>query len=141
MFYNIIRTIEKLLNIERDEIGQFIKECVYIVLVAVLVGFIVNIYHPRGYTFVSTGMLKIKKPVMVSSEEAKIKMDSGMAVFIDTRTPDEYKEEHIRGAISIPAVPESLAVAGLGNDGACRCVDVAHQSARANQVDRRLLRF
>ncbi len=107
-FFYII--IEKILRIDKDEFIQIIKESVVIVFIASLIGFIVNIYHPRGYTFVSTSILKNKQVVMINSEEGKIKMDNGQAVFIDTRTTDEYNKHHILNAIHIPATPISQTV-------------------------------
>ncbi len=106
-FYTIV---EKILRIDKDELIQIIKESVVIVFIASLVGFVVNIYHPRGYTLVSTSMLKNKQVVMINSEEGKIKMDNGQAVFIDTRTSDEYNKYHILNAIHIPATPVSQTV-------------------------------
>ena len=39
----------------------------------------------------------------VTIEEAKKLYDSGSAVFVDARGTDAYKDERIKGAISIPA--------------------------------------
>jgi len=47
----------------------------------------------------------------IDIEEAKFLYDSGKAVFVDARGVTEYKEAHIRGAVSIPtsATPEEIA--------------------------------
>lgn len=37
----------------------------------------------------------------ISLADAKAAFDSGNAVFIDTRSEDAYKEEHIKGALNI----------------------------------------
>jgi 3-mercaptopyruvate sulfurtransferase SseA len=38
----------------------------------------------------------------VSLEEAKLALESGNAIIVDVRGPEEYQESHIAGAISIP---------------------------------------
>ncbi|HRU38502.1 MAG TPA: rhodanese-like domain-containing protein [Candidatus Goldiibacteriota bacterium] len=47
----------------------------------------------------------------IDIEEAKYLFDSGKAVFVDARGLSEYRESHIRGAVSIPtsATPEEIA--------------------------------
>lgn len=43
------------------------------------------------------------KDKVITAEEAKTRMDSGdKVVVVDVRTPKEYKEEHIKGAINVP---------------------------------------
>ncbi len=39
----------------------------------------------------------------ISLEDAKKDFDGGKALFIDTRGAEQYKAEHIKGAINIPA--------------------------------------
>lgn len=39
----------------------------------------------------------------ISLEEAKKDFDAGKVLFIDTRGEAQYKQEHIKGAINIPA--------------------------------------
>lgn len=39
----------------------------------------------------------------ISLEEAKKAFDAGDAVFVDTRAASAYQDEHIKGAINIPA--------------------------------------
>ena len=39
----------------------------------------------------------------ITLAEAKKEFDAGTAVFVDTRAEATYKNEHIKGAISIPA--------------------------------------
>jgi 3-mercaptopyruvate sulfurtransferase SseA len=38
----------------------------------------------------------------ISLEDAKKDFDAGTAVFVDSRAPEAYKIEHIKGAINIP---------------------------------------
>jgi 3-mercaptopyruvate sulfurtransferase SseA len=38
----------------------------------------------------------------ISLADAKKAFDENSAVFVDVRSPDAYKEEHIRGALNVP---------------------------------------
>ena len=44
----------------------------------------------------------ISSPMMVNLEFSKHHFDSGSAIFIDARDPEEYKSGHIKDAINIP---------------------------------------
>lgn len=104
----IFKIIETIFKIDKDELLKIIKESMYILFAAAIIGFIVNIFHPRGFTFVSSSIYNEKNIVLISSDEAKIKIDSGAAVIIDSRTVEEYRDASIPGAVNIPAVPDSL---------------------------------
>ena len=39
----------------------------------------------------------------ISLDDAKKDFDAGKAIFVDTRAEVQYKQEHIKGAINIPA--------------------------------------
>ena len=39
----------------------------------------------------------------ISLDDAKKSFDAGGVIFVDTRAESQYKDEHIRGAINIPA--------------------------------------
>lgn len=95
---------------EKKDCLKLIKESIYIVITAAIIGFGVNIIHPKGYLFVSKEIFGYKKIVFISSDEAKTKYDSKSAVFIDSRSKEEYSELHIKNALNIPASPESTAL-------------------------------
>jgi 3-mercaptopyruvate sulfurtransferase SseA len=38
----------------------------------------------------------------ISLEDAKKDFDNGTAIFVDSRPNDQYKSEHIKGAINVP---------------------------------------
>ncbi len=105
----IFKLIERIFRIDKNDLIQIIKESIYIVLIAAVTGFMINVYHPKGYSLVSASVYKDKQIVLISSEEAKIKKDRG-AFFIDSRTKEEYKDAHITGAVNIPGVPASQSV-------------------------------
>jgi hypothetical protein len=39
----------------------------------------------------------------ITLEDAKKDFDAGAAVFIDSRAPEAYKTEHIKGALNVPS--------------------------------------
>jgi rhodanese-related sulfurtransferase len=49
----------------------------------------------------------------VSVEEAKAAFDSGSAVLVDVRHPNDYESSHIAGAISIPLLQIERDLASL----------------------------
>ena len=103
----IFKLIEKIFRVEKNDVIKIIRESIVIFLAAAVIGFFVNMVHPRGYSFVSAGMFSSKQIVMISSEEAKIKRDGGAAVIVDTRNAEEYDASHIPGALHIPFAPDS----------------------------------
>jgi rhodanese-related sulfurtransferase len=95
-------------NITKDEMSVIIRHALFIFLISSVIGFAVNLFHPKGFVLVSKESEKNKNIVFISSEEAKIKREGLSAIFIDSRPEDEFELSHIPGAINIPAVhPES----------------------------------
>lgn len=92
---------------EPKEKKKIIRESAAMVLLAALLGFGVNLFHPKGFILVSREFLALKKIVSLSTVEARIKFDSASAVFIDSRDAEEFSRGHIQGARNIPAEPES----------------------------------
>ena len=85
-----------------------IKESFVIIVLAVLIAFAVNVYHPMGFVFVDRSFTQGRMMVKISSEEAKVKYDASSAIFIDSRDEEEYNEAHILGSINIPAGSDML---------------------------------
>jgi len=83
------------------------RDVIFIIILASVIGFAVNAFHPKGFRFMSASLLKNRSIVMISPEEAKIKYDSS-SIFIDSRSVNEYRALHIAGAVNIPAFPESI---------------------------------
>lgn len=102
------KTIERLFNTDSEKLSKIIKDIFLIILISAIIGFIVNIFHPKGFTFVSTEKEKKTSVIYISSKEAKIKKDSGSALFLDSRQEDEFRTIHIPEAVNIPAVPASV---------------------------------
>ncbi|MCU0821236.1 MAG: rhodanese-like domain-containing protein [Spirochaetes bacterium] len=104
----IFKLIEKIFRVERNEVIKIVWESTIIFLIAAIVGFFINMFHPKGYTFVGSEMFAGKQIVLIKSEEARIKRDGSAALFVDTRSPEEYGQEHIPGALNIPYAPDSV---------------------------------
>ncbi len=92
--------------------SDHIKGALIITAAAALFAFIINLFHPGGYRFVSKKS-SARQLVFISSEEAKIKLDKGSAIFIDSRTGDLYRKAHIQGALNIPVFPEAAYTGGI----------------------------
>jgi rhodanese-related sulfurtransferase len=69
-------------------------------------GIIVNHFSPRGIPIFAQGdrgQLPLPPGLLaISPEEARQMLDDESAVFLDARSPEEYAEGHIRGALSLP---------------------------------------
>ncbi len=96
--------------LERKEFKKTIRESLILIVITTIIAFTVNLFHPKGYEFVSRAKMELKKIVSISSSEAKIKFDHNSAIFIDSRNSASYKEKHISGSINIPAFPESTSL-------------------------------
>ncbi len=83
------------------------REAAVIVALACVLGLAANLLHPNGYRLVPVEDPAYRKIVRIDAAEAKIKFDSGAAVFIDTRSPSEFVASGIPGALNIPGSPES----------------------------------
>ena len=77
-----------------------------VALGALVVGIIVNAYHPRGIRW---EILKLSLPWTSDDGWSHVSADSafsmflgGDATFIDVRSRDDYRLDHIQGALSLP---------------------------------------
>lgn len=87
---------------------QTIREAVLIIVIAAVAGFGINLFHPAGFQLVSREALNYKKILLISTPEARIKYDSSLSIFVDSRSPAEFEESRIPGALNIPTAPEAL---------------------------------
>jgi rhodanese-related sulfurtransferase len=81
---------------------RLLKDIISIVVLAGTVSVVINLFNPHGFVLVSRSSLYQRRIVPISAEEAMIKYDADMAVFIDAREKAEYDYAHIRGAVNIP---------------------------------------
>jgi rhodanese-related sulfurtransferase len=102
------KTLEIILKVEHEELFSIIKNAVYIILLSAIIGFVVNLFHPKGFTIISKTDLNNKNIVFITSEEARIKKENTSVIFIDSRQNDEYEISRIPGSINIPASPPSI---------------------------------
>lgn len=98
---------------EPAEVKRLARQSAVIIIAAFLLGLAVNVFHPRGFVLVSRESLERKKIVGIGTDEAKHKFDRSSGLFIDTRDGDDFAEKRVRGAISVPAQPESLTMIKL----------------------------
>ena len=98
---------------EKNEKRIIIRQALNIIVCAAVLGFAVNIVHPRGYEFIPRKKLQQGKTVSISVAEAYIKYSHGSAIFVDTRDSDIYTERHIQGAVHVPSFPEPLSIAKI----------------------------
>ncbi|MFW5770779.1 MAG: rhodanese-like domain-containing protein [Spirochaetota bacterium] len=92
---------------------KVLPRALLLMLLASATGFLVNAWHPGGFELVSRETLKYDTILQINTEEARIKHESGIAVFVDARSHTEYTQEHIKGAVNIPASPESLSMKAI----------------------------
>ena len=91
------------------------KEVSIILGVSILAAFAVNYFSPAGIALVgqwntSQGVVtaKAKNNIVIDGSEigtidqARELYDSGEYIFIDARSPEDYEEGHIKGAVSLP---------------------------------------
>ncbi len=84
-----------------------------LMLLASGTGFLVNAWHPAGYELVPRESLKYEKITYINTEEMRIKHTTGSALMVDARPRSEYIKNHIKGAVNIPALPESLSMRSI----------------------------
>ena len=69
-------------------------------------GIVVNHFSPRGIPIFAQGDqggLPLPPGLLaISPEEARRLLDDESVIFLDARSPEEYAEGHIRGALSLP---------------------------------------
>ena len=96
--------------IEAKEIKKVIKDSILIIIFSAIIGFAVNLLNPRGFILISKEEYNYNKIILISNNEAKIKYNGSVAIFIDSRSKNEYTDTHVSGAIHIPAIPESASL-------------------------------
>ena len=91
------------------------KEVSIILGVSILAAFAVNYFSPAGIALVgqwdtSQGVVtaKAKNNIVIDGieigtvDQARELYDSGGYIFVDARSPEDYEEGHIKGAVSLP---------------------------------------
>ena len=91
------------------------KEIVILLGLSIVAAFMVNYFLPDGIALVgqwdtSQGVVTAmaKNDIVIEGieigtvDEARQLFDSGAYVFVDARSPEDYEEGHIQGALSLP---------------------------------------
>jgi rhodanese-related sulfurtransferase len=93
-------------SIARRQLGGVLLGAVGIALGSATLGIAVNHWSPRGIPVLPRpGEERLPLPPGVqalSLAEAGAAFESGSALFVDARCPEEYEEEHIPGAVNVP---------------------------------------
>lgn len=63
---------------------------------------LIGISGPKLFAALSNQNVTIEDAPRISLEDAKKDFDAGAAVFVDSRSEEAYKDNHIKGAINIP---------------------------------------
>lgn len=101
-------------------------ECAVLLILSIIAAWVVNVARPEplpwwgDYAAQKVSETAAKGFAVVAPDEARALLAAGKDLFVDARTPEEFREGHIPGAVNIPA--EALltglesAMAGLPGD-------------------------
>jgi rhodanese-related sulfurtransferase len=85
-----------------DELPNMVVRAFLIVLFSALVAVITNTISPHGIPFVDSSSFSNKKVADIDLKEAWVLFREKGIIFVDARDTEEFKEGHIKGAISLP---------------------------------------
>ncbi|MCA1785667.1 MAG: rhodanese-like domain-containing protein [Desulfobacteraceae bacterium] len=89
-------------------IGNTGRQTLFIILISIVLGAAVNLIRPDGIPFVESWSMAEKLAtedggtMAIPLEEAATLFADNAAVFLDARTPAEYDQGHIQGAVNLP---------------------------------------
>jgi rhodanese-related sulfurtransferase len=92
------------LNLAHKTYGCAVSQALLIALLAVVIGFSLNQFRSDPLALKTDWSpearltSKFGRNILISMDEAKEKFISGSALFIDARSPEDYREGHIKGA-------------------------------------------
>ncbi|MCF8074806.1 MAG: rhodanese-like domain-containing protein [Desulfotignum sp.] len=89
-------------------IGNTVRQTVFIILLSMALGAAVNLIRPDSIPFVETWSMVDKlvtedgETLAIPLEDAADLFADNAVVFLDARTPAEYGQGHIQGAVNLP---------------------------------------
>lgn len=89
-------------------IGNTARQTIFIILISVALGAAVNLIRPDSIPFVDSWSMADKlvtedgDTLAIPLEDAATLFADNAAVFLDARTPAEYDQGHIQGAVNLP---------------------------------------
>ncbi|MEX1314604.1 MAG: rhodanese-like domain-containing protein [Desulfotignum sp.] len=89
-------------------IGNSVRQTIFILLISVTLGAAVNLIRPDGIPFVDSWSITDKlvtedgEDLAIALEDAATLFTDNAAVFLDARSPAEYEQGHIQGAVNLP---------------------------------------
>jgi rhodanese-related sulfurtransferase len=81
-----------------------IRRALLLVLTGALLGVVGNLISPKGIPFITPPKKVVKADEYLPMEKAKALWETGVAVFLDAREPDDYAAGHIGNALNLPAL-------------------------------------
>jgi rhodanese-related sulfurtransferase len=85
-----------------DERVKMVVRAFVIVFFSALVGGIANTISPHGIPFVDSSSFSNKKVARIDLEKAWVLFRQKGVIFVDARDTEEFKQGHIKGALSLP---------------------------------------
>jgi rhodanese-related sulfurtransferase len=85
-----------------------VRQMVFILLISAALGMTVNLIRPDSIPFVGSWSMANKlvtqdgDTLAIPLEDAATLFTENAAVFLDARTPAEYEQGHIQGAVNLP---------------------------------------
>lgn len=100
---------------------QALRQSLTLLALALILSFVVNSFRSNSLPWFETSGPPLKETGLeISLEEAQIFYLTGQAVFLDARSPEDYRAGHIEKALSLPwmhfAERASEALSGLGKE-------------------------
>ncbi|MDZ7667434.1 MAG: rhodanese-like domain-containing protein [Desulfotignum sp.] len=89
-------------------IGNTARQTLFIILISMVLGAAVNLIRPDSIPFIDSWSMAEKlatedgETLAIPLEEAATLFADNAAVFLDARTPAEYDQGHIQGAVNLP---------------------------------------
>jgi rhodanese-related sulfurtransferase len=84
--------------------GSSVSKACLLVVLSAGVGLLFNAVSPRGIPILPPPKAAPKPEEFLSLEQARELWNSGAAVFLDARAPDDYAAGHIPNALNLPAL-------------------------------------
>jgi rhodanese-related sulfurtransferase len=92
----------------KSQMIKALNQLTVIILLSLISALLVNQFRPDRLPLVADWSPETRltfdsgKIMVIPLVEAKRLFSSGRAIFLDARSPEEYREGHIRGAINLP---------------------------------------
>ncbi len=93
---------------------RMVKEAIYLCVISVLIGFVVNTFSTNPLPLIRPPDERIGKWPVRTAEEILEHMQDGTAILLDAREANYFQEGHIPGAVNVPATQFGEVFAEVG---------------------------